>query len=335
MVHPRDLFDLRQIGGSRLIAEHSADDEEFQEKMLTLPPTIVGEFTFGIGRGRGELLGVLCMPDRIMRLHGRRQIEDGVRVAAQRGTSVLGLGELTAPATMGGVTLLDVLPPGMTLTTGNAYTAAIARQNVIEASHALGLGGRASVAIVGCTGSVGVAASRLLARAGFELLLIGRNPDRVRRELPELAGEFTVSGDRSDVGRADIVLLLTGDRSAQLAPTDPRPGSVVIDFAQPVNIQPSQYPAFLRNGVRVAEGGLVCIPGYRSSFDLRTADRHATFACLAETYLFACEGITEHSVGQPSVELALELERVAARHGVRARALDLTIPDLTEHSQRR
>jgi fatty aldehyde-generating acyl-ACP reductase len=335
MVHPRDLFDLQQVGGSSVIAAYSSNEEEFQERMLMLPPTIVGDFTFGIGKRRGELLAVLCMPDRIMHVHGRRQILEGLRVAADRGATVVGLGELTAPATRGGVALLPDLPAGITLTTGNAYTAAIARQNVVEASMELGLGGRATVAIVGCTGSVGVAASRLLAAAGFELLLIGRNLDRVHRELPDLSRHFAVSGERTDVGKADIVLLLTGDRSAQLTPTDPRPESIVIDFAQPVNIQPSRYPAFLEHGVRVTEGGLVCIPGYRSSLDMRTADPKATFACLAETYLFACEGIREHAVGQASVELALELERVAARHRVRARPLDLTIPVITEQSQRR
>lgn len=335
LIHPRDIVDLYLVGGSSLIRERSSSDAEFMEKMLTLPPTIVGDVTFGIGRGRGELLAVLCMPDRIMRLHGRRQLLEAVHVAAGRGTKVIGLGELTAPATMGGLALLPDLPAGITLTTGNAYTAAIARHNVIEASAELGLGARATVAIIGCTGSVGVAASRLLAAAGFELVLIGRNPERVRRELPDLAGTFFVSGDRADVSKADVVLLLTGDSSAHLTPTDPRPGSIVIDFAQPVNVRPSQYPEFLEHQVRVVEGGLVCIPGYRSSIDMRTADRKAAFACLAETYLFACEGIREHAVGQASFELAVELERVAERHGVRARPLDLTAHVIAEQSLRR
>jgi hypothetical protein len=48
----------------------------------------------------------------------------------------------------------------------------------------------------------------------------------------------------------------------------------------------------------------------------------ATFACLAETYLMAREGMREHSVGAPAPEFALRLEQVAARHGVRPARLD-------------
>jgi predicted amino acid dehydrogenase len=126
--------------------------------------------------------------------------------------------------------------------------------------------------------------------------------------------------------KADIVLLLTNDPAARIAPTLPRPGSVVIDFAQPPNIPTQAYAAFEARGVQVVQGGLVRIPGYRCTYDLRLPGRDLTFACLAETYLFAREGIREHSVGQASVELGLYLERAAARHGVRARELGIRSP---------
>ena len=64
------------------------------------------------------------------------------------------------------------------------------------------------------------------------------------------------------------------------------------------------------------------IPGYSSSAELRMPDRRCTLACLAETYLFAREGIREHSVGHAAVELAVELERIADTYGVRPRELD-------------
>jgi hypothetical protein len=44
-----------------------------------------------------------------------------------------------------------------------------------------------------------------------------------------------------------------------------------------------------------------------ASGDLRLPDRHAALACLTETYLFARDGIREHSVGPASAELAGEL----------------------------
>jgi predicted amino acid dehydrogenase len=254
---------------------------------------------------------------------GRAAIDEAVRVAVGRGTSVIGLGALTAPATRGGLTLVPKLPRGVTLTTGNALTAAVAQANAVEASEAIGLGAGAVVAVVGCTGSVGVATARLLDRLGYRLLLIGRSVTRVRKELGDLLTRATVSGTVADAATADVVLLLTGDPSAHIPPDLPKPGSVVVDLAHPVNIARSLYPAFATRDVQVVPGGLVNIPGYHCGQDMQLPDRHSALACLTETYLFAKAGITEHSVGQAAVPLALELTEIAARYGVRNRPLGL------------
>jgi predicted amino acid dehydrogenase len=323
LVHPRDAIDLYNSPGASVVAQHSATEEEFVDKILSMPPTISGEVTFGFGPIRGEMLAVFRMPEQIMWSGGRAQIEEAVRVAASRGTRVIGLGALTSPATRGGLTLLPMLPRGITLTTGNAYTAAVARGNVVEASEATGLGSEAVVAVVGCTGSVGVATARLLDRAGYRLILVGRSVNRVRKELADLAEHATISGTIADVSAADIVLLLTGDPAAHIPPDAPKPGAVVLDLAHPVNIASGEYPAFAHRGVEVVQGGLVRIPGYHCTMEMRLPDHHSALACLTETYLFARAGITQHSVGQASVATALELEAVAADHSVTLRPLGL------------
>jgi len=323
LVHPRDMPDLYNAPGASLISQYSTDEDEFREKMLTLPPTFGGEITFGFDPIRGETLVVFSMPEKIMFSAGREQIETAVAIAAARGTSVIGLGALTAPATRGGLTLVPKLPRGVTVTTGNAFTAAVARRNVVDASEALGLGPDAVVAIVGCTGSVGVAASRLLDLAGHRLILIGRSVTRVHKELADLVPRATVSGRVEDAAAADVLLLVTGDPTARIPAELPKPGAVVLDLAHPVNIEQSQYPAFARRDVQVVQGGLLNIPGYHSVLKLRLPDEHSALACLTETYLFAKAGITEHSVGQATVPLALELEEIAARYGVRTRPLGL------------
>jgi predicted amino acid dehydrogenase len=197
----------------------------------------------------------------------------------------------------------------------------VARSNVVEASEAMGIGPDAVVAVVGCTGSVGVAASRLLDRAGFRLVLIGRSVTRVHKELADLVPRASVSGRVADAAEADILLLVTGDPTARIPADLPKPGAVVIDLAHPVNIEPADYPAFERRDVQVVQGGLVRIPGYRCAVDMRLPDRHSALACLTETYLFARAGITEHSVGQAAVSTALELEAIAAQYGVVTRPL--------------
>ncbi|XRQ09914.1 hypothetical protein ACN3XK_03120 [Actinomadura welshii] len=319
--HPRDRRDLHSIGGSSLIRDHSDDEDEFEEKLCSLPPTVVGGITFGFAPISGEMICVMRMPNQILR--ARDAIAEGVRIAAGRGAKVVGLGALTAPATRGGRTLLDTLPRGVTLTNGNAYTAAVARHNVIEAAEYLGLGRDATVAVVGCTGSVGTAASRLLAGDGFDLILVGRTERRVRRELPDLCDVHRVACDQRELKAAQVLLLLTSDPTAHLVPEVVQPGAVVIDLTHPRNIDPSEFPAFLRYDVQVAQGGQVVIPDYHNTMELQLAEGRNTIACLAETYLFAKEGITEHSVGNPPIELARELSEVADSHGVRPARLNL------------
>lgn len=323
VVHPRDFEDLRVVPGAALIDEHSTSQAEFREKMLSLPPTVIGDVRFGFAPVHGEVVAVMCMPDEIMHVKGRAGIVEAVEVAVGRGTPVIGLGALTSPATRGGRTLVPLVPRGVTITTGNAYTAVVGYRNAMEAIAALGSSGPVRVAVVGCTGSVGVATARLLDREGLDLILVGRSEQRVHRELPELAPTSTVSDDVRDVAGADVVLLLTGDPTARLEPDMPRPGSIVLDLAHPYNIPTRRFAEYAARDIRVAQGGLVDIPGYSSTAQLRLPDGQCTLACLAETYLFAREGIREHSVGQASVELAVELEDIADRYGVAPRLLGL------------
>jgi predicted amino acid dehydrogenase len=222
---------------------------------------------------------------------------------------------LTSPATGGGLRLLGDLAPGVTVTTGNALTAAVVCANTVEAATVLGLGRRARVAVVGCTGSVGVAASRLLADRGFPLHLVGRTPVRVRSLLGDLRGAEPAAGPAC-LARSDVIVLLTSAPEARLLPGHVRPGSVVIDCAQPANVAPEDLDAFARRRVAVVEGGLVTIPGFTCGFDFRLSRPGAAFACLAETYLFAREGLREHSVGRATVDQARRMERLAERRGI-------------------
>lgn len=320
--HPRDLEDLHSLGGSSLIRDHSESEAEFVEKMCSLPPTVIGGITFGFAPIRGELIFVVRMPQQMLR--ERKSIVDAALLAVERGARVVGLGALTSPATRGGTTLVNDLPSGVVVTTGNAYTAAVARHNTTEAAAALGLGTTATVAVVGCTGSVGTAATKLLDKDGYELVLVGRTEKRVQRELGELTERHHVAVEQHAITAADVVLLLTGDATAHITPEVVKPGSIVVDLAHPRNVEPHQYEDFLSRDVRVAQGGQVVIPDYHCTMELRMTEKEYTLACIAETYLFAKEGIMEHSVGNPCPTFAEEMDDIAAQHGVRPAPLKLS-----------
>jgi len=321
LTHLRDDDDLYRIGASSFLRRYSDGEDDFRRKMSSLPPLVAGEISFGFSPVRGEVVVVMRRPDVLFGPGGGRAILEGLEVALARGASVIGLGALIAPATAGGARLLRHLPDGVTLTNTNAYTAVLVLANVHSAAANRGLGTGAQVAVIGCTGSVGVPASRLLADDGFPLVLVGRTVERVRRHLGDLEGNALLAAGLDSALGAEVVVLLTSDESARLTPDHVSPGAVVIDFAQPANVTPAAAAAFERQGVTVVEGGIVRVPDYWCSVDLGLADRADTTACVAEAYLFAREGIQAHSVGRPTTELARRLARSAVRHGVRPQPL--------------
>jgi fatty aldehyde-generating acyl-ACP reductase len=122
---------------------------------------------------------------------------------------------------------------------------------------------------------------------------------------------------------ADIVVLLTNDPSARIDPEHLQEGAVVIDCAQPSAFTEAHVAQIRKRHVKIVEGGIVNIPRYACTYDFGLSRPEDTFACLAETYLFAREGILHHSVGRPRVDFAKRMERVATRHGIRPRSLEL------------
>ena len=322
LVHPRSIEDFARVRYASLLSKLSGGREAFEALVCSLPPFIAGGIRIGSSNVGGEVVGILRMPKDMSGPGAKRAILGGVDLALDRGVSVVGLGALTAPATGGGLTLVPHLPEGITLTNGNAYTAVVVRENVVEASRFLGRDQGARVAVVGCTGSVGVPASRLLADAGFALTLIGKSVDRVRHALPELASTAECRDSPAHVKGCDVVVLLTNEPSA-CPPDEALASAVVIDCAQPPNLSPPEVGRLRRAGITVVEGGVVRITDYSCGYDFGLAGPGEAFACLAETYLFAREGIREHSVGRPTVALARRLEEAAVRYGVRPRPLNL------------
>jgi predicted amino acid dehydrogenase len=232
-----------------------------------------------------------------------------------RGAKVIGLGALIAPATIGGSWLLEQLPAGVTVTNGNAYTAAVLRNNVLDVVRELALNRPAHIAVLGSTGSVGGVLSRLLANSGLHLTLIGRGVAKVRQVSGDLAAVAQFSEELADVAKADVIVALTSAASARLMPELIRDGAIVVDASEPANVSEEDARAWSPR-IRVVRGGRVRIPDYHCTYDFGLQDSTETFACLAETYLFSLDGIHEHSVGAPCPSLADRLERVALRHGV-------------------
>ena len=263
IVHPRNLPELIAMPGASLVYDHSESNEEFIAKALGNPPVVLADVVFSGSAVRGELIGIGFLPDAMLSTDANRAVAEAVGLAADRGAPVIGLGALTAPATAGGRALLGRLPRGVTLTNGNGLTAATVRDNVAEAIAHLGIGRAARVALLGATGSVGAALARLLADEDLELILLGSSVGRLERTLGDLlAAGHRADSDLGSLGEADVVVILTNAATAKVTPDLVKPGAIVIDVAQPANVDAADLPGFLAREVSVVAGGVVSIPNY-------------------------------------------------------------------------
>jgi predicted amino acid dehydrogenase len=245
---------------------------------------------------------------------GARRVAAAVDRAVALGSDVVGLGGLTAPVTRGGLSLME--RTDIAVTNGNAYTAAVVHQQLRDALATAPLG---RVAVVGATGSVGAAVTRLLAREreAAELTLIGRRVDRLGALAKEVVPRVpvAVATDLAAAGDSDVVVLLTASADSLLQPQHLRRGATVVDATQPRNTSPDLLAT--RPDVRLLDGGIVTVPSLRlrgGNIDLPPGQ---VYACLAETMLLALDGhersAGHFSLGRPALEQIDHLADVARR----------------------
>lgn len=250
---------------------------------------------------------------------GRTRVGRAIDHAARLGAEVVGLGALTATVTAGGATLRGRTDIGVT--NGNAYTAAIVEDQLLEL-----LAGATDrrVAVVGATGSVGTTLVRLLARGGSvdSLLLVARGTVKLENLAAEVGARMptTTSTDLRDVRACDAVVLLTASADALLGAEHLAPGALVLDATQPRNTSPDLAAA--RPDVTVVDGGVVAIPGMELKGGNIGLPRGQAYACFAETFLLGLAGHRGHfSTGVPTLDHVSHVRGLARRfahHGFAA-----------------
>jgi fatty aldehyde-generating acyl-ACP reductase len=295
---------------------------EWGLRRLPVPPLVLG--TVSHRDDDASVAGwVVVVPvgARQMLTEDRRwvlgRIEQAVDLAQGLGAQVVGLGALTAPVTGGGRLLRE--RPGMTVTNGNAFTAALTTQGVRQM---LAGSDRPHVAVVGATGSVGSCVVRMLADDLAQgdldlgaLTLVARRRHRladlamqVRSARPGLA--VHEAGQIEAVRDADVVVVLTSSAEALLRSEHLKPGAVVLDDTQPRNTDPAL--AEQRPDVLVVDGGLADVRGLDVRADIGLPRGYA-YACLCETMLMAFDGCTTSALGDATVEHAHRMQRAADR----------------------
>ena len=158
----------------------------FSEKQINFlcryfPPVYISEIegvrSIATGKeARGWLIACPLTPQRMLELPVetvyRKIIQTG-RFAEKLGAQILGLGAFTSVVGDGGISIARTLD--IPVTTGDAYTVAIAVEAVRQAAGLMGIQlNLARAAVVGATGAIGQVCAGLLGNEVAELTLVGR-----------------------------------------------------------------------------------------------------------------------------------------------------------------
>lgn len=208
------------------------------------------------------------------------------------------------------------------ITTGNSFTSAMAIDGVLKAAQLLNLDlAGARLAIVGGTGDIGSACSRVLVDKVKELIITGRTKANLRILRAELAKRrkarvYATTNNQAAVKDADVVISAASATSAILQIDWFKPGAIICDVGYPKNIS---YTATNREDILVFSGGLAKPPTPISfPIDIGLPAPDAIYGCFSESIILALEKRYENfSFGRGKItpEKIDEIRQLGAKHG--------------------
>lgn len=270
-------------------------------------------------RAVGWFIVVPLLPSQILDLKEKfvvKKIIKGTEVATKLGAGIVGLGAFTALVGGGGKEIAAA--SDIAVTTGNTYTVATAIEGARKAAAIMDIDfPKATVAVVGATGSIGKIAAIILAKEAGRTYLVGRNQERLEAAKRDITGENIVltTNVSEAVRAADVIVTATSAVEDIIDPADIKPGAVVCDVARPRDV--AERVAEARRDVLVIDGGVVKVPGHADfGFDIGLP-KGLSLACMAETMILALEGRYEdYTVGREiSIAQVREMTEMANRHG--------------------
>ncbi len=321
MIHPLDVSDYtRKFEFAKYLPE------SWVEGIFKYSPPIKVSNITGIKSEHAEAEGafVACplTSRQLMELpteYALKKIIQTGKLAEKQGAKIIGLGAFTSVVGDAGMTIANNL--NIAVTTGNSYTVATALEGTRMAAFKMGIDfNRANIAVIGATGAIGKAVSRILARDVKNLTMVARSEQNLKDLaniiLSETGLAVNVSTDiKSTLRRSDIVIAVSSAVDAIIEPEDLKPGAIVCDVARPRDV--SRAVIEKRDDVLVIDGGVVDVPGNVDfHFDFGFP-KGTSMACMAETMMLAMEERYENfTIGRDlSVEQIDEINAIARKHG--------------------
>src|SRR5690606_916320 len=190
----------------------------------------------------------------------------GARFARRLGAEVVGLGAFWSTVGEKGRVVQEAVPD-IVVTNGGAYTAATVRAAVPGLLRRFKTQGGnlrdASAAVVGANGVVAFGVARMIAGEVGELILVGRDRERLNRSAETLRRKhprtrILATTDIDAVAGADLIFTATSDPDPVIFAHQVKPGAWVYDLGRPVDVDESVLDV---PGVELVPGGVVRPPG--------------------------------------------------------------------------
>jgi predicted amino acid dehydrogenase len=311
------------------------------EKVMAYAPPFVYSRVSGIRSPTGVecegwLISVGGTPREIMSHAPEftyRRLLAAADMARKLGAQIMGLGAFTKVVGDAGVTVARRAP--LPITTGNSYSAsgalwaahdALLRMNLLPRPK-----GKERVKfkamVVGATGAIGAACSRLLVRAAEEVYLVSPETakllalkESILQQTPDAKVHLSARADK-DIAEMDMIVTATsGAGKKVLDIMKVKPGCVVTDVARPLDLPPEEVAK--RPDVLVIESGEIELPGDVQMKNIGLP-KNVAYACLAETIVLALEGRFENfTVGrQIEWEKVQEIYKMGLKHGMKLAAI--------------
>lgn len=304
--------------------------QEFLLKLFELTPSYhsydIPDFRSSAGKSvRGYFVMCPIIPDMIDASPERvfQKVVEGCRIGERLGAGIVALGGFTSIV---GEKFQDRLKKSIQipLTTGNAFTAAMALEGVRKAAPLMGIElKKAIVTIIGGTGDIGSACARVLAREAREIIMTGRSESSLTGLREKLRGEgkskINVLLDNNEaVKKADIVIAAASSSRSLVEVKNFKPGCVICDVAYPKNIS---YMTTYRNDIFSFSGGLCEVPTpFDLGFDIGLPTKEILYGCFAEGIILSLEDRYEgfsQGKGRITPEKIEEIKRMGEKHGFR------------------
>jgi fatty aldehyde-generating acyl-ACP reductase len=285
------------------------------------------------------------LPEQMLGFERERvyaKILDAIRIGANLGAKIVGLGAFTGVVGDAGVTLAARSP--IPVTTGNSLTVATGIRSLLRGAREMDVDLESATAVViGASGSIGSACVELLAPRVGHIVLVARNATRLRAQYDSLrervrCGLSWSTDVHAAVPRGRLVLTATTSTLELIEPADLQTGAVVCELSLPHDV--AARVGNERPDVLVVEGGILRVPGAPRFDRVREPGRDFDFglppgmalACMSETMVLTLERRFEsYTLGRGiDLEKVREIDDLAERCGfelAQMRAFDRPVSD--------